>query len=180
MVLTEQQRKFAQEYIVDLNATQAAIRAGYSIKTAHIQGSQLIRNPKVSACIQEAMDYRAKRTAITADRVLAEIGKMAFANTQELYDEDGNLIPVQNLPPDIAAAIHSVKISMGPQGTMLQEIKLHDKKGSLELLGKHLVLFTEKREVTGPNGEPLFADKAQGDDRARKARELMLAELGEE
>src|SRR4051812_24136150 len=79
-MLTPKQQRFAEEYLLDLNATQAAIRAGYSAKTAEVQGSRLLSYAKVSAAIAEAQDARSARTGITADRVLSELAKIGFAN----------------------------------------------------------------------------------------------------
>jgi len=171
---------FVREYLVDLNGTAAAKRAGYSEKTAHVIAHQLLKIPLVRLAIQEGMDSRAKRIEITADRVLQELAKLAFVNTQDLYDDIGNLIPVQDLPRETAAAIHSIKVISTAGSSALQEIKLHDKKTSLELLGKHLVLFTDKKEVTGPNGEPLFPQGTNADEIAKQNRERMLAELAQE
>jgi phage terminase small subunit len=151
--LSPKQRIFVQEYIIDLNATQAAIRAGYSENSAKEIGCQLLTKLNIKAAVQEAMDLRSKRLEITADRVLAEIGKLAFSNTQDLYDEDGNLIPIQDLPKDVAATIQEItQKTLGDEEDALvfeRKYKTADKKSSLELLGKHLVLFTDKIEHGG-------------------------------
>jgi phage terminase small subunit len=177
--LTAQQKRFACEYLKTLNASQAAVSAGYTKKNAGILGYQLLKNPLVANYIQQQMDRRAERLEISADKVLQEIAKLSYANTQDLYDEYGELIPIQDLPRNIAAAVQSIEVSSTQQGTVLQKIKLHDKRASLELLGKHLVLFTDKKEITGPDGVPLFQDKESESERARRTREMMLAELGD-
>ena len=146
--LTAKQSMFVKEYLIDLNATQAAIRAGYSEKTAGKIGQENLIKPDVQAAIQIAMDSRASKLDITAERVLAEIAKMAFVNFQDLYDESGNLIEVQNLPRDVAAAVSTIKINL-TEASALQEIKLHDKGQALERLGRHLKLFTDKVEHSG-------------------------------
>lgn len=86
--LTDRQRQFVEEYLVDLNATQAAIRAGYSQKTAEQLGYQLLQKPLVQAEIQAAMERRAKRTGITQDRVVEELGKVAFAEAADGSDSE--------------------------------------------------------------------------------------------
>ena len=146
--LTPKQQIFCKEYLIDLNATQAAIRAGYSAKTAEWIGPQLLGKSHVAAEIQDKMDKRAAKIEITADKVLQEIAKMAFANVQDLYDEHGILKPISELPRDVAAAVQSVKVNL-TEACAVQEVKLWDKKGTLELLGKHLKLFTDKVEHGG-------------------------------
>lgn len=141
--LTPKQQMFCKEYLIDLNATQAAIRAGYSAKTAEWIGPQLLGKSHVSAEIQAQMDKRAAKIEITAEKVLQEIAKMAFANVKDLYDEHGILKPISELPRDVAAAVQSVKVNL-TESCAVQEVKLWDKKGTLELLGKHLRLFSDK------------------------------------
>jgi len=152
--LTPKQAMFVKEYLIDLNNTQAAIRAGYSAKTADVAGSRLLANVKVAAAIQEAMDKRSEKTGITAERVLEEIAKLAFCNLQDFYNENGSIKDIHELPRDVAAALSSTKTNI-TEACAVQEIKLHDKKGSLELLGRHLKLFTDKTELTGANGTDL-------------------------
>lgn len=151
MSLTAKQQRFVEEYLVDLNATQAAIRAGYSEDTAKEIGYENLTKPHIAEAIQAAMDERAKRTEITADRVLQELAKLGFSNMSDYYDESGNLIPPHQLPKHLAAAIQEVQEEqVGP--AVKRKYKLSDKRGSLELLGKHLKLFTDKVEHGGPNG----------------------------
>jgi phage terminase small subunit len=152
--LSDKQARFAAEYLIDLNATQAAVRAGYSEKTAESQGCRMLKNVKVAAVIQENMNKRAARIEITADKVLQEIAKLSFANLQDFYNENGSLKEIHSLPRDVAAALSSTKINL-TEACAVQEIKLHDKKGSLELLGRHLKLFTDKTELTGEGGGPV-------------------------
>jgi phage terminase small subunit len=151
--LSPKQRLFVQEYIIDLNATQAAIRAGYSEKTAKEIGYENLTKPHIAEKVQEAMDLRSRRTEITADKVLVEIGKLAFSNSKNLYDDEGKLIPIQDLPVDVAASIQEItQKSLGSDEDAVvfeRKYKTADKKSSLELLGKHLVLFTDKIEHGG-------------------------------
>jgi len=152
--LTPKQALFVQAYLVDLNATQAAIKAGYSKKTAEVIGYQNLQIPLVAQAIQKAMDKRAAKFEITADKVLQEIAKLAFSNLQDFYNDDGTLKEIKELPREVAACLLSNKINL-TEAAAIQEIKLHDKKGSLELLGKHLKLFTDKTELSGEGGGPL-------------------------
>ncbi len=152
--LTPKQEAFCREYLIDLNGTQAAIRAGYSLKGAHVQAAQLLSNPKVQAFANKLKTERADRTEITADRVLKEIGRLAFADIRSVFDESGRLLPVHMLPPEVAASIASIEVATSrvPGGEPVDvehtaKIKFWDKRGSLELLGRHLKMFTDKLEV---------------------------------
>lgn len=140
--LNDRQLKFCEEYIIDLNAKRAAIAAGYSEKTAEVQASNLLRNIKVAEKVQALMNNRSKRTEITADKVLQEIAAIAFADAKELFDQDGNMRPLDEIA-DTTAISEVTKTTM-KNGNVKQSIKTYDKLRALELLGKHLVLFTDK------------------------------------
>lgn len=105
MGLTHRQQRFVDEYLIDLNATQAAIRAGYSEKTAYSMGQRLLKNVEIQAAIQKAMQKRSQRVDITADRVLTELAKLAFFDIRKLLDDEGKPISMQNLDDETAAAI---------------------------------------------------------------------------
>lgn len=143
--LTAKQKRFCDEYLIDLNATQAAIRAGYSPKTACEQASRLLANVKVQDEIAIEMAERSKRTGINKDRVLMEIAKMAFMNIDDVIDLDTAKVKRTATKEDLAC-IQSVKIKPTEFGTE-REIKLCDKKSNLELLGKHLGMFKDKVEL---------------------------------
>jgi phage terminase small subunit len=148
--LTDKQQRFVDEYLIDpTNQTQAAIRAGYPPKTACEQASRLLTNVKVKEAIEKEMAERAKRTGITKDRVLQEIAKIAFANMKDFVKWTPDrvyLIHSDELSDIDAAAIAEVSETIGEFGTSVK-IKLHDKKGTLELLGRHLGLFNDKLDV---------------------------------
>lgn len=152
--LTKRQEEFCRQYMIDLNGTQAAIRAGYSKKGAHVQAAQLLSNPKVRSFANTLKAERAERTEITSDRVLMEIGRLAFADIRRVFTEDGKLLPVHLLPSEVAASISAIevvtsKVPGGEPGDVehTAKIKFWDKRGSLELLGRHLKLFTDKIEL---------------------------------
>lgn len=163
--LTKRQEEFCRQYLIDLNGTQAAIRAGYSTKGAHVQAAQLLSNPKVQSFANKLKADRSARTEITADMVLKEIGRLAFADIRSLFDENGRLLPVHMLPPEVAASIASIEVvtSKVPGGEPVDvehtaKVKFWDKRGSLELLGRHLKMFTDKIEHSGKIGlESLIA-----------------------
>lgn len=143
--LTAKQQRFCDEYLIDLNATQAAIRAGYSPKTAEQTASRLLTVVKVSDEIAREMAERSKRTGINQDRVVQELAKLAFVNIADVVDLDSATVKETATGEDLAC-IQSVKIKPSEFGTE-REIKLYDKKASLELLGKHLGMFKDKLEV---------------------------------
>jgi phage terminase small subunit len=149
--LTPKQQMFVREYLVDLNATQAAIRAGYSAKTAEEQGYQLLRKTSVQAAIQLGMDARAQSIEINATRVLKEIGRLAFFDPRKLLNADGTPKPIHELDDDTAAAVAGVEIVTKGNEDLgyadILKIKLADKSKNLEMLGRHLKLFTDKIEV---------------------------------
>ncbi len=143
--MTEKQKRFCDEYLIDLNATQAAIRAGYSPRTAEQAASRLLSFVKVQDEISKEMAERSKRTGINQDRVLMEIAKMAFVNIGDVIDLDTAQVKPTATKEDLAC-IQSVKIKPTEFGTE-REIKLCDKKSNLELLGKHLGIFKDKLEL---------------------------------
>ena len=149
--LTVKQNQFCIEYIIDLNATQAAIRAGYSAKTAESQGSTLLRNPKVAERVNILKTERSESTGITAERVLEEYAKIAFADPNEFFEsiklKDGRKIVMMKdniLDSKSIGAISTIE--PGPYGP---KVKTYDKTKALDSLAKHLGLLTQKIEVSG-------------------------------
>jgi len=159
--LTEKQALFVQEYLIDLNATRAAKSAGYSENTAYSIGSENLSKPEIQEAIQEAQLDRQKRTEITQDMVVKELARIAFLDIRKAFDESGNLLEIPDMPEDIARAVGGMDITKwtgrgednGTETT--KKVKLIDKKGALELLGKHMKMFTDKTELTGPEGGPV-------------------------
>lgn len=165
MKLTAKQVRFVDEYLVDFNATQAAIKAGYKAKTAHVIGAENLRKPKIAEEIARRQKDLQKRTEISQDRVVKELARIAFADVtdyayvmQAIIERDGVKVPVESaviketydLTDDQRAAIASIK-----QGANGVEIKLHDKIKALELLGRHIGMFNDKLSLSGTDGGPL-------------------------
>jgi len=150
-VLTDQQKKFCDEYLIDLNATQAAIRAGYSPKTADRQGGRLLKHAWARARIDAALAEQSRRTGINADRALRELAKIGFANPADAV----NFIDATmraGASRDDTAAVQSIKVKTIPttDGVGIErEIKFYDKIKALELIGKRFGLFTDKVEHSG-------------------------------
>jgi len=148
--LTPKQARFVEEYLIDLNGTQAAIRAGYSPNTANEIASENLAKPSIAAAVAVAMAERSRRTGITTDRVLEEIAKLAFVNAADIINLQNGTILAGGVRDD-TAAVQSIKVKTIPteEGDITeQEVKLYDKTRNLELLGRHLGLFNDKLAVT--------------------------------
>lgn len=160
--LTDKQERFVEEYMIDLNATQAAIRAGYSVKNAGKIGSELLEKTRISEAIDIKKAERSRRTGVTADRVVTELARIAFANAKNIVNfKTGGILGYAN--DDDLAAVQSVKVktSCGNVDTEEREIKLADKQKALELLGKHLGMFKDKVELSGNVQNPLLESIAR-------------------
>ena len=164
--MTEKQKIFADEYLIDLNATRAYKVAYPSAKkdeTAMANGSRMLRNAKVAEYIAERMQERQERTEVTQDRVIAELAAIAFAKATDyvsIKDDEVLLRDTDKLTEAQVRAIAGIK-----QGKNGIELKLNDKEKALELLGRHLGMFKDKVEVSG-----LEDEKKKLDDILRQMR----------
>lgn len=149
--LKAKQQRFCEEYLIDLNGTQAAIRAGYSPDTAAEIASENLTKPNIRTCIDKAIAERSKRTGVNQDRVIRELAKLAFIKADDLIDTNTATVKADANEDDLAAiASVKVKIMPGEYGDGEEhEIKLCDKLKALELLGKHLGMFTDKLQISG-------------------------------
>lgn len=155
--MNQKQKAFATEYVIDYNATQAAIRAGYSEKTAYSQGARLLKNDEIQEAVKELEEAASERTAITKDMVLRELARVAFVDPRKLFDEEGRPKDIRFLDPGTAAALSSVDIYeefdyIGDEKELTgytKKYKWSDKLRALEMLGKHLGMFTDKVHVEG-------------------------------
>ncbi len=163
--LTPMQMAFIEEYPVDLKAARAVVRAGYSPKGSKECAARLMKNPLVRAGIDAVLARRARRTEVNADRVVLELARMGFANMLDYVriTPDGEaVVDLTRLDRDHAAAITEITSEVYTDGkgddaerVKRVKLKLADKKGALELLGKHLGLFPYRHEVMGPGGGPI-------------------------
>lgn len=151
---TERQRRFAEEYLIDLNGTQAAIRAGYSPKTANEQAVRLLANVSVRKLIDEGRAKQAERAGLSAERVLQEAMRLAFFDIRKLVDADGKPIPISQLDADTAAAIQGLDVaSVGNMDVGIGQVlkyKIADKNSAIERLFKHLGLFEKDNKQSNP------------------------------
>lgn len=149
--LAPKRLRFVEEYLVDLNGTQAAIRAGYSKGTAKVTASRLLTDDNVARAISDLRSRMSAKLALSAEKVLSELARIGFANMADYYRRDarGNLVvDVEALiDPEKAAAVAQIDMQTGADGTQTIKLKLADKKGALVDLAKHLGLLTEKAEL---------------------------------
>lgn len=159
--MNAKQARFVAEYIVDLNATQAAKRAGYGERTAYSQGQRLLKDGEIQAAIAVAQQQRSERTQVTADMVVRELARIGFSDIRNHFAGD-NLIGIADLDDDAARAVASVEVVMKPgppaangerETEYVHKIKLWDKKGALDTLAKHLGMLVERH--AGADGGPL-------------------------
>ena len=162
MSLTPKQARFVEEYLVDLNATQAAIRAGYSEKTAKSVGHENLTKPDIQAAIAKAMEARSERLKIDADWVLLRLADEATADLADLYAESGELRPVAEWPLIwrqglVSGLIINETFLDGEKLGHVTKVKLSDRIRRLELIGKHVNVqaFAERKEIGGIGGGPI-------------------------
>ncbi|MDE6210094.1 MAG: terminase small subunit [Lachnospiraceae bacterium] len=149
MALTAKQKRFVEEYMIDLNATQAAIRAGYSVDTAKEIGCENLTKPNISKKVGEAMAERSKRTGINQDRVVLELAKIALVNMTYIVDGEGKI--KDTAKDEDLACIEAIKYKSSESDTgssVEREVRIASKLKALELLGKHLGMFKDKVEVS--------------------------------
>jgi phage terminase small subunit len=155
MKITPKQERFVEQYLIDLNATQAAIRAGYSRKTANKVGPRLLVNVGVAAAVAEGKKRLTAKLEITADRVLLELASIAFNDVRGFYRPDGKLKSISELTPEQGAALESFEIirkNVDPadgKTDIVHRIKFVDKIGALTLLARYFGLLKEKVEMQG-------------------------------
>jgi len=163
MALTPKQKIFADEYLIDLNATRAYNVAYPKVRkdeSARVNGSKLLTNTNVVAYIDERMKEREKRTEITQDRVLQELTKLGFFDIRKLFDDSGKPVDISMLDDDTAACIAGLEVVDYFEGAgegkefvgYIKKYKLSDKLKALEMLGRHLGMFKDKLELSGQVG----------------------------
>ena len=153
--LSARQRVFVEEYLVDLNATRAAARAGYAASSARNNGTSRLTTPAIAAAIEEALAARSARTQVAADRVVLELARVGFSDLRRVFTPEGRLRDLTSLDDDTAAAIASIKVvtrrrtepGQPAEVDYVTEVKFWDKNAALEKLGRHLGMFREQIDV---------------------------------
>jgi len=166
MALTKKQKLFVEEYLIDLNATQAAIRAGYSPTSARQIADENMSKPDIKNAIEKALAERSKRTGVNADRIVQELAKIAFINPTDVINMDEATVR-GDANRDDTAAISSVKVKTIPtdNGDITErEVKTYDKIKALELLGKHIGMFSDRLKVEGAIPIVIADDLGEEDD----------------
>lgn len=159
-MLSPKRARFVEEYLIDFNATQAAIRAGYSARDAHNQGARLSANVGIKAEIDKALADRSKRNIVDQNRIIEELAAIAFSDiTGIVRFENGKMIIEEsaNLTDNQRRAILEMSESI-TEGGRTRKVKLHDKLRALELLGKHLAMFRDRVDINVNNIADLFRD----------------------
>jgi phage terminase small subunit len=160
MALTAKQHQFVREFLLDLNATQAAIRAGYSVRSAQEQGSQMLAHPEIKAAIDAAKLARSDRTEIDADWMLQRLVDEVEADLADLYDDNNDLKPIDEWPEiwrqGLVAGVEVEALYEGfgedrIQIGQVKKLRLSDRVRRLELIGKHVRVnaFQEQVAVKG-------------------------------
>lgn len=161
MALTEKQKRFVAEYLVDLNATQAAIRAGYSKKNADKIGHELLGKTRVSDAIQEAMNERSSRTEITQDMVIRELAAIGFSKATDYVRIQDGIVLIKDT--DGLTDAQKTAISSIEDGKYGVKIRLHDKVRALEKIGEHLGMFHGKSDSDEDVPDDGFVDALRGE-----------------
>ena len=164
--ITQKQMRFVDEYLIDLNATQAAIRAGYGSGDPARYAVELLNKPHVRAYLEKRQRALEKRTEVTQDKVIDELAKIAFANASDfaavMRDENGRMYvsvrPTEDLSEEQRAAISCIRRTQ----TGI-EVRQHDKIKALELLGRHLGMFDDHRDSAVPITVTINYDYGQDD-----------------
>ncbi|WP_272962317.1 terminase small subunit [Alcanivorax jadensis] len=167
--LNPMQQRFCQEYVVDFNATQAAIRAGYSAKTAGAQAYKLLKIAQIQDYITQVSDNLREKTEIDAIWVRKRLAMLATADMRSLLDDDGNILPPSQWPDDIAAAISGMDVLEvnGDLPAVVKKVRKVDQLKALELLGKHKDIAAFKEVVEHNAGEGMIEAILAGRKRAR-------------
>ena len=160
--LTQKQEWFCREYIIDLNATQAAKRAGYSEASAGSIGGEILQKPEIQNRINELQAERSKRVNITADEILRDLMGLKNSNVTRLFDENGSMLPMSEWPEELARCVASVEVEELFEGKgedrkqvgFTRKVKFWDKTKALEMIARHLKMFTDRIEFPDKDGNP--------------------------
>jgi phage terminase small subunit len=155
VALTARQARFVAEYLIDLNATQAAIRAGYSARTARSVGSENLTKPDIAAAVVEQQGQQLAKVGLTAERVKERLGVLAFQDIRALFDAEGNLKPIHTLDDNAAAMVVGLEVikknAAAGDGVIdtVHKVKVIDPVKPLEMLAKHFGLLIEEVRHSG-------------------------------
>lgn len=187
MALNPKQQRFVDEFLVDLNATKAAIRAGYSQKTAYSQGFDLLKKPEVQEALSKARAERAERVQVEADEVLRTLLTIARSDPTHyrVNETTGALELAPGAPPRawqaVASVKHRIKTRTPEKGPVerdhVVEFRLWDKNTALQNLGRHLGMWIDKRELSAPGGKSLIPEGPSLRDMSHDELKAYMAQL---
>jgi phage terminase small subunit len=155
--LTPKQQRFVEEYLITLNATQAALNAGYSPRSARQQGHENLTKPYIAAAIQQALQERSERTRVKSDRVVTELARLALYDPRDVVEWGPDGIHVKDsahLGEGEAQTVAHIRVTFTRHGRAVA-VRFADKLRALEILGRHLELFSGRVEVSGQTQEPI-------------------------
>lgn len=159
--LTPKQQRFVDEYLVDLNGTQAAIRAGYSAKTARSKAAQLLAKVNIEQAIQARMGERSEKVGVNAEYVLTRLHQIDQLDVADILDDAGNVLPVKQWPKPWRQSISGadlLELQTGGVMTAVRKIKWPDKTKVLELIGKHTKVKAFDSETDQGNDRPIHIE----------------------
>jgi phage terminase small subunit len=173
MALTAKQQRFVAEYLVDLNATRAAMRAGYSARTARSIGAENLTKVEIADAVSAAQRERQRCTEAEADRVLRELARVAFFDPRKLFNADGGLKPLNELDGNTAAVLVGMDVAEIHEGSgtgrrligYTKKLKLADKVAALGLAMRHLGMLKDRTGLTGKDGGPVVVKACALDER---------------
>lgn len=173
-VLTDKQRRFVNEFLIDLSATHAAIRAGYAKKSAAKIGWELLQHPHVARAVKEERAARERRTRITADRVLEQFGRAAFFDVRKLFTPSGALKPINEIEADEAvgiAGIESVELTDadGNVAGVVRKVRFIDRTAAMDKIARHLGLYERDNNRTLQGSISMLVQSCQDADPFRPA-----------
>ena len=181
--LTLKQARFVREYVADCNASQAAIRAGCSERTARITASKWLTKPNIGAAIETHRLRLLQNTDITVERVIREIAAVAFADPRKFYDSDRKLLAIRDLPDDAAHALAGWEEEISDTGGSVRKIKLANKMAALEALMRHLRPFDEdirRSQLAVKNTSTVEVYKPPPTDEEKLAKAIKIARILQE
>ncbi len=181
MAITPKQKQFIQEYLLDLNATQAAIRAGYSERSARQHADAMLSRPHIAAAVAEAQATRSKRIDVDIDYVVKRMVEIDRMDVLDIMTDQMNLKPVSEWPLVWRQYLSGFDLAEMFEGSgqdrdmvgILKKIKWPDKTKNLELLGRHLGMFKERVELTGKDGAPIQQVSMNAEEFAKIAKEML-------
>jgi len=162
MDLTDKQKRFCEEYVIDFNGLQAAIRAGYAKNSAAGQASELLTKPNISSYVKQLQSKLGEACSVSAQDIIEELKKIAFSDINNLLSAGNTIKDITTLENRISAAVSSIKVTEKPDGTQNVELKLHDKLSGIDKLARHIGLYEKDNKQLATEKRSAFIKLADG------------------